>query len=149
MSDTFPLLSYPDPKIKAKNSTVDLSDATLPDTIEKMYRTMHKERGVGLAAPQFGQNIRLAVVEFRGERITLINPEITFYSRASAVVEEGCLNMPGHYVPVRRAKKIHYKNVLLNGQHVRAKASGMIARIIQHEVDHLNQTVILDHANES
>ncbi len=144
----FRLLSYPDPLIRKKNAAVDVRDPELPTIIAKMYETMHEADGVGLAAPQFGMNIRLAVVHYRGESVTLINPEITYYSRSTNVVEEGCLNMPGRYVPVRRSKKIHYKNTDIDGKVKKYKASGMIARIIQHETDHLNQTVILDRTDE-
>ena len=144
---TFTLLSKTDKKLKAKNATIDPKDPKLPELIDSMFQKMYEWNGIGLAAPQFGLNKRLAVIDTgRGDRLVLINPEITFSSRDTSLMEEGCLNFPGEYLPVERPSKIRVKFQEVGGKIVKMKASGLLAKVIQHETDHLNQTLIVDRA---
>ena len=139
------LLSREDKKLRMKNAEVDIHDPNLPILIETMFEKMYEWHGIGLAAPQMGINKRLAVIDIGdGEQIALINPVITFASKETHVMEEGCLNFPGEYCPVPRPKKIRIKYDSLDGKIIKQKASGLLAKAMQHETDHLNSILIID-----
>lgn len=141
----YSLLSRDDKKLRAVNKKVDPKDPALPQLIEDMYQKMHEWNGIGLAAPQFGLNIRLAVVDTgKGEKFALINPEITFASKEMAPLEEGCLNFPGEFLRIDRPKKIRIKFQEVGGKAIKMKAHGLLAKVFQHETDHLNQKLIID-----
>ncbi len=111
-----------------------------------MAETMEVKDGIGLAAPQIGQLIRIIVVKPKPNEKTLIliNPEIKKSSRKKDVMVEGCLSLPEIEVPVERAIKISGQALDLNGQKIKIKAKGLLARVIQHEVDHLEGVLIVD-----
>jgi len=111
-----------------------------------MAETMEVQDGLGLAAPQVGQLLRIIVVKPNPNEKTqiLINPEIKKFSRKKDVLVEGCLSLPGTEVPVERAVKISGQALDLNGQKIKIKAKGLSARVIQHEVDHLEGILIFD-----
>jgi peptide deformylase len=111
-----------------------------------MAETMEVKDGIGLAAPQIGQLIRIIVVKPKPDEKTLIliNPEIKKSSRKKDVMVEGCLSLPEIEVPVERAIKISGQALDLNGQKIKIKAKGLLARVIQHEVDHLEGVLIVD-----
>lgn len=139
------LLTKEDQKLRASNSDIDIHDPQLPILIDEMFEKMYEWHGIGLAAPQMGINKRLAVVDIGdGDKIVLINPVITFESKDTNLMEEGCLNFPGEYYFVRRPKKIRIKYEDLQGNIVKRKASGLLAKALQHETDHLNRILIFD-----
>lgn len=145
----FVLLERTDKKLRAQNKQVDPKDPTLPALIDAMYEKMYEWNGIGLAAPQFGLNIRLAVVDIgKGEKYVLINPEITYASKETSPLEEGCLNFPGEYLRIDRPKKIRIKFQEVGGKIRKMKAQGLLAKVFQHETDHLNQKMIIDRVNE-
>ncbi len=149
LPSSYALIENTDKRLRAKNAPVDIKDPALPKLIEDMFEKMYEWNGIGLAAPQFGVNIRLAVVDTgKGEKYALINPEITFASKETSPLEEGCLNFPGKYLRIDRPRKIRIKFQDVNGKFIKMKASGLLAKVFQHETDHLNQTLIIDHANE-
>jgi peptide deformylase len=114
--------------------------ALLPEMIEKM----HLEEGVGLAAPQIGQSIRLAVMEVDKKQYFLINPEITSLSQEKILFEEGCLSLPGEFFPILRSEKLTVKYQNEKGLPKKLRAEGFLAIVIQHEVDHLDGILICD-----
>lgn len=114
--------------------------ALLPEMIE----TMHREDGVGLAAPQIGQSIRLAVMEVDGKEYVLINPEITSLSQEKIFFEEGCLSLPGEFFPIVRSESLTMKYTNEKGLPKKLRAKGFLAIVIQHEVDHLDGILICD-----
>lgn len=121
----------------------------LKDLIKQMWKTMYAERGVGLAAPQVGISINLAVVDlFQGSmpnaRLVLINPVIVA-SEGEAIKEEGCLSIPGRKGKVKRATKITIENSRLTGERYTFNAEGMLARAIAHEMDHLKGKLFIDY----
>lgn len=112
--------------------------ALLPEMLEAMYR----EHGTGLAAPQIGKSIRLAVLEVDEEIFYLINPEITSYSQEKIVYEEGCLSLPNQFFPVVRSESITLKYQNEKGLPKKLRADGFLAIVIQHEIDHLDGILI-------
>lgn len=111
--------------------------------VEDMYETMAAAEGVGLAANQVGQAIRLAVVEAEGARVTMINPVVAEAS-GKATQEEGCLSIPDVYAEVTRPERIVLEATGGDGQPFRLEADGLLARAIQHEIDHLDGILFLD-----
>lgn len=112
--------------------------------IDNMIRTMIAKDGVGLAAPQIGQFIRMAVINTKEGPVCLINPEIIKRSITSVVDEEGCLSIPGYYAKVSRHKSVTCKFTNHAGLESRIEATGLLARAIQHELDHLDGILFID-----
>lgn len=123
---------------RVKDPLSEEIQALLPEMIE----TMHKENGIGLAAPQINKSLRLAVAEADGEILCLINPDITSYSQEQIVFEEGCLSLPGEFFPIIRSEEITVRYQNEKGLPKKLRATGMLAIIIQHEVDHLEGILI-------
>ena len=145
-----PILRFPDPrltKIAAKVVTVD-------DSIRKlaadMAETMYEAPGIGLAATQVDVHKRVVVIdvsEDKSELRVLINPELVRCD-GSAVGEEGCLSVPGIYEKVERAERVRVDYLDLQGQPQSLEAEGLLAVCIQHEIDHLNGKVFVDHLSQ-
>lgn len=107
---------------------------------KNMRETMHNAVGIGLAAPQVGRSLRLFTIESEEDEIpytVFINPRLTWKSLRSRTDEEGCLSVPGLYGPVRRPSEVRVKALNLNGEIFELRTSGLFARAIQHENDHL------------
>jgi peptide deformylase len=107
-----------------------------------MITTMHKENGIGLAATQIGKSLRLAVAEVEGQEYFWINPEITTLSKEKIIFEEGCLSLPGEYFPIVRSESVTLKYTNEKGLPKKLRATGLLAVVIQHEVDHLDGILI-------
>lgn len=116
--------------------------------IEQMYKKMNEENGVGLAAPQIGKNIRLAVIEVEGQRYTIINPRLVKLSEKEVVLEEGCLSVPNIFGLIKRAKRVKVEALNEKGAPVKIKAEGLLAQALQHEIDHLNGMLFVNKARE-
>jgi peptide deformylase len=109
-----------------------------------MFETMHAANGVGLAAPQIAQSIRLFVAEYEDRKVALFNPEIT-KAEGEELGSEGCLSIPGYIGEnIRRATKIVVKAQDVHGKPVKIVAEGWFARILQHEIDHLDGILFVD-----
>ena len=113
--------------------------------IDDMCETMHAAQGIGLAAPQVGRSERLAVIEIEGEQYVIINPEIYWTSRETVKGLEGCLSIPGYVGEVERAESIRVRGLDRHGRKFRRRFYDWDARIFQHEIDHLNGVLFLDH----
>ena len=111
-----------------------------------MAKIMAKTDGVGLAAPQIGKNIRLAVINSKDGAFCIINPRITKKSFARELGQEGCLSIPGVFGKVKRHKKIVVTYFDQTGKKIRLAAQGMMARVLQHEIDHLDGILFIDKA---
>lgn len=110
-----------------------------------MLETMHSASGVGLAAPQVGVPLRVIVIGIPGEEdIALINPEIVRRT-GERLVDEGCLSIPGYIGQIKRAELVRVKGRDQNGREVRIKANGLLAEVLEHEIDHLNGVLYIDH----
>jgi peptide deformylase len=133
-------------KVSAPASYEDLRPE-LPRLLRNMWSTMYAARGVGLAAPQIGLNLRLSVVDIRPEgksqRLVLINPEIVS-GEGLMVEEEGCLSVPGVFARVKRFARVRLRALDAHGEPFELEASGLLAKAFQHEVDHLDGKLFID-----
>ncbi|MBI2450771.1 MAG: peptide deformylase [Parcubacteria group bacterium] len=139
------ILKEPNPLLRKKSEAVlDASKKEIQDLISDMKETMKKAEGVGLAAPQIGINLRVAVMEVNQHSYVIINPEIKKLSNEKIISEEGCLSVPDIWGLVERSKKIIIKGQNEKGEFVKIYGSGLLARVIQHELDHLNGILFID-----
>ena len=141
---------FGDPVLKSRAASVDRYDHALRDQIERMASLMQDALGIGLAAPQIGVSQQLLVYRVGpdGPTIVLVNPEVEWESREGEVLEEGCLSIPGVLVDVDRPVHVRVRAKDENGGDRVVEASGLEARVIQHEIDHLNGVLILDRATK-
>ena len=136
---------YGDPVLRRR--AVDITEVTpeLHDTIADMIETMYDEAGIGLAAPQVGISLRLMVIghDERREPRTLVNPVIV--GRGGEVTaEEGCLSIPGIFAPVARSEWVDVEAKDVDGRPVKVHGRGLLARVLQHEMDHLDGVLFID-----
>lgn len=131
--------------LRAKAKKVSRFDAYLERLVADMWETMREAPGVGLAAPQVGESIRVLVAEYEDEAVALVNPEIIKRSEDEELGQEGCLSIPGLIGDdVPRASAITVKARDPRGKEIRVKAEGWFARILQHEIDHLDGVLYTD-----
>jgi peptide deformylase len=146
MYDDLRVILYPDPRLKKVSAPVETFDDNLKQLAARMFELMRQHRGVGLAAPQVGVNLRMFVMNHTGEpqddRV-YVNPVLT-EAEGSESGEEGCLSLPGINVQIDRSKKMHMRARDLEGEAIDQAESGYVARIWQHEFDHLNGTMLTD-----
>ena len=124
------------------------SKKEIQQLLAKMRETMKKANGIGLSANQIGLDFNLFVAQAEGKFYAIFNPKITKFSNEKSVLEEGCLSVPEVFGPVSRPAKIVLEGLDKNGKPLKIKAWGLLARIFQHEVDHLNGIVFTDKAKE-
>ncbi|HME45978.1 MAG TPA: peptide deformylase [Syntrophorhabdales bacterium] len=139
---------YPDPVLrKVAEKVTDLS-VELCKLSQDMIETMRAARGVGLAANQIGVPVRIISLELGLEKesqpLVLVNPEIVQLT-SEETAEEGCLSLPGFYETVKRARQVLVKAVTLEGKEFSMECEGLLARAFQHEIDHLNGILLVDH----
>jgi peptide deformylase len=140
-----PIKVYPDKILRQKAKKVaDVRDVKLQQLILNMSETMKEKDGIGLAAPQVGENLRIIVINTQDGVLALINPRILIKSLKREEMEEGCLSFPKIFGIVRRPVKILISALNKDGKRVRFTAKGFLARVIQHEVDHLNGILFID-----
>ena len=134
---------YPDPVLRNKNSAVELFDDSLRKLVADMYETMYAADGIGLAAPQVGINRQIVVIDYQGEKYTLINPVI-LETEGSEIHEEGCLSFPRIYVKVPSPVKmtVVYKDEF--GREHKKNTDGFLTAVFSHEIDHLNGRMLID-----
>jgi peptide deformylase len=143
----YKLVYYGNATLAATAEKVKKIDDKIINIIDNMFEIMYKEKGVGLAAPQIDLNKRIIVLDPDGEmrnKIALINPEIVAYSDTVVPYEEGCLSLPGLNADVIRPSEIVVKALSAAGDIVEFEASGLLARVIQHEIDHLDGILFID-----
>ena len=146
MASDLKIIFYPDPRLRKSSETVTQFDQSLKDLAARMMELMRVARGVGLAAPQVGENIRLFVMNPSGEEgddRVYVNPVLSD-AQGEEEAEEGCLSLPGINAKVWRSKALKMQAQDLDGNPIQEVADGYIARIWQHETDHLNGTMIID-----
>lgn len=141
------ILTHPNPVLKQIAEDVDpVTDTDLRDLVVRMARLMYDAPGVGLAAPQIGVQKRVIVIDVDDKLMALCNPRIVDASEETELDEEGCLSLPGITVPVQRHASVACEALDLNGDPVRIEATELLARVLQHETDHLDGTLIIDRA---
>jgi len=144
-----PICHFPDDKVlRQKAKKITRIDKSIQRLIDNMVDTMQAARGVGLAAPQVGMSLRLIVLQMPGEESNaIINPEIIKHSGEQEVTE-GCLSVPGYYGEVKRSTEIVVKGKNRQCKKIRIKASGLMAEALEHEIDHLDGTLYIDHIRD-
>ena len=132
------------PYITPESQKIHHFDPSIQKLANDMFETMHAARGVGLAAPQIAQSIRLFVAEFEDHKVAIVNPEIV-KAEGEVLGTEGCLSIPGYVGEnIRRAEKVVVKGQDVRGKNMKVNAEGWFARVLQHEIDHLDGILFLD-----
>ncbi len=140
---------YGDPILRRKGAPVSEITPESKTLIADMVETMYHEVGIGLAAPQVGVSLRIIIVdEGEGGARALLNPVITAQG-GRVVAEEGCLSIPGIFAPVERAERVDVEALDEDGSPLRFSARGLQARVIQHEIDHLDGLLFIDRLDKA
>jgi len=140
-----PIRIFPDPVLRQKSKRVRTFDGSIKRLISNMLETMHDAPGVGLAAPQVGIPLRVIVIGIPEEEdIALINPQIVRRT-GERLVTEGCLSIPGYIGEIKRAESVTARGRDRNGKDLRIKTGGLLAQALEHEIDHLNGVLYIDH----
>jgi peptide deformylase len=154
-----PIITAPDPRLKVVSTAVERVDNATRKLLDDMLETMYAAPGIGLAAVQVGVPKRIIVVDLQkktgetptGEPIReraplfLVNPEIVWASEELASFEEGCLSLPEHYADVERPARVKIRHLDYHGAERILEADGMLATCVQHEIDHLEGVLFVDH----
>jgi peptide deformylase len=145
-----PIITAPDPRLKIKARPVPAVDDKIGRLMDDMLDTMYGAIGIGLAAPQVGQSSRVIVLDVarEGEKpqpLQLANPDILWRSPELTTGNEGCLSLPEHYAEVTRPAKIRVRYLDYQNEIREIEASGLLAMCLQHEIDHLDGVLFVDH----
>jgi peptide deformylase len=145
-----PILIAPDPRLKAVSTPVETVDAGIRALVEDMADSMYAAEGIGLAAVQIGVAKRIIVMDLdqkdgKKDWRVFINPKITWASEEMATFEEGCLSVPEIWDDVERPARIKAEYLDLDGKKIEIEADGMLATCLQHEMDHLEGVLFIDH----
>ena len=140
-----------DPVLRKRAAEVEIKELSTPkfkQFLEDMLETMYAANGIGIAAPQVGESVRVFIAESGKGPIALINPVFTKKSWKLLKGEEGCLSVPGKFDKVLRHKSLSVEAFTTNGQHIAFTAEGFFARVLQHEMDHLDGLLYIDRVKE-
>lgn len=141
------IITNPNPILREKSQVVsNVFNTEIQELVSQMIETMLAKDGVGLAAPQIGKNICLTVINHKDNVLVIFNPQITKKSWLKEWDEEGCLSVPGKFGEVKRHRKMKINFTDKEGQKQVLEAKGLLARVIQHEIDHLNGILFIDKA---
>src|SRR5215211_6967218 len=148
-----PLLIIPDTKLRLVSEPVKEITGEIRQLADDMLETMYDAPGVGLAAIQIGIPVRMVTMdvsksEDERQPMVLINPEILWASEEKRVYEEGCLSIPEYYEEVERPDRVRFRYTTLDGETVEQDADGLLATCVQHEIDHLNGVLFIDHISK-
>lgn len=142
------ILEFPDPRLRTVAKPVQQVDDALHQLIDNMFETMYEAPGVGLAATQINVHLRIVVIdvsEDQSQPLVFINPEIAVLDEILCDYDEGCLSVPGFYETVTRPEHVRVTALDRDGQPFEIEPQGLLAVCIQHEVDHLNGKLFVDH----
>ncbi len=138
------IITAENPILRRKAKKLHRFDPSIQKLVDDMFETMHASAGVGLAAPQIAQSLRIFVAEYEDHKVAMVNPEIV-KAEGEVLGTEGCLSIPGYAGDnIRRAEKIVVKGQDVRGKSIKVNAEGWFARILQHEIDHLDGILFLD-----
>ena len=139
------IITYPSPVLRNKSRPIDISKMNeIKYFAKEMERALNEKDGLGLAASQVGKNIQLALIRTQEGVLALINPRLIKKSFSREVMEEGCLSVPHVFGLVKRPRMIKVETLTFNGQKKTISAHGLFARVIMHEIDHLNGILFID-----
>jgi peptide deformylase len=143
------ILTYPDPKLRKKSAPVEKIDGEIEKLLDDMAETMYDAPGIGLAAPQVGVNLRVCIIDISPREegspglIELINPVI-LSAEGEQIAEEGCLSIPGFMSDVKRKARVKVRAIDRKGERLELDGTGLLARALQHEIDHLDGVLFID-----
>ena len=145
-----PVIVAPDPRLKVKSEPVDSVDETIRTLMDDMLDSMHAHNGIGLAAPQIGVTKRVIVIDVGpkdedSNPMRLANPEVIWSSDEEIENEEGCLSLPTYYADVVRPERVKVKYLDYDNEPQEIEADGILAVCVQHEIDHLDGVLFVDH----
>ncbi|MBS3788095.1 peptide deformylase [Candidatus Bipolaricaulota bacterium] len=143
------IVTYPEEVLRRGAEPINEIDQEIRELADKMTEVMFKAEGVGLAAPQIGVGKRLIVVNLEDDFHILVNPELVERSDEEETEKEGCLSVPGPEAPVSRSVKVVVRGTDLDGNEVKLTREGLGARVFQHEIDHINGKLFIDHLSEA
>ncbi|UDL95942.1 MULTISPECIES: peptide deformylase [Lichenihabitans] len=148
-----PVVTLPDSKLRQPSALVTTVDASVRALLDDMIETMYDAPGIGLAAVQIGVMQRLVVIDTAKEDeprqpLFLVNPEITWRSEETSSYEEGCLSIPDDYYEVTRPERVRVTSLDRNGEPQHIEADGILATVLQHEIDHLDGVLFIDHISK-
>jgi peptide deformylase len=147
------IIVIPDKRLRLVSKPVERVDAAVRKLAEDMFETMYEAPGIGLAAIQIGEPVRLVTLDVakkddpRAPHV-FINPEVTWSSEELNVHEEGCLSIPDYYEEVERPAQVRVRYLDLDGRMQEVEADGILATCLQHEIDHLNGVLFIDHLSK-
>ena len=146
------ILKFPDQDLRIKAKPVETFDDELKTLTDDMFETMHSVNGIGLAATQIGVAKQVAVIDIspeKNEPLVIVNPEIKILDPSKTEdYDEGCLSVPGFFETISRPSDIKLSYQDLNGQKQEIKPEGLLTKVVQHELDHLNGRLFVDHISE-
>jgi peptide deformylase len=147
------IIILPDKRLRQVSDSVKAVDAELRALIDDMFETMYEAPGVGLAAIQIGVPKRVVTVDTAkkdetGKPLALLNPEIIWSSEEKGTYEEGCLSIPEYYEEVERPAQVKVRFMDLDGKTQELEGDGLLATVLQHEIDHLNGVLFIDHISK-
>ncbi len=145
-----PIIYAPDPRLKIKCRPVETVDQSVRDLMRDMLETMYAAPGIGLSAPQVGDDRRIIVCDVAREDeepqpVRLINPEIVWASDEIKLAEEGCLSLPDHFAEIERPGAVRIRHLDHEGEIQEIEADGLLAACVQHEMDHLEGILFVDY----
>ena len=141
------ILTYPDPVLRQKSTPIDAVNDEIRGIVDEMLEVMYKDEGVGLAAPQVGISKRIIVLDSGEGPMALLNPEIIQKGEEEQAIEEGCLSLPGIRLDLVRPTHIVVRGLNDQGDVTEIEMDGLLARVLQHEIDHLDGILIIDRAS--
>jgi peptide deformylase len=146
------ILKFPDQDLRIKAKPIETFDEELKNLTDDMFETMHSVNGIGLAATQIGVAQQVAVIDIspeKNEPLVIINPKILILdSSKTEDYDEGCLSVPGFFETISRPSDIKLSYQDLNGKRKEIKPEGLLTKVVQHELDHLNGRLFVDHISE-
>jgi peptide deformylase len=148
-----PLIILPEPMLKAPSRKLERVDAHARKLAADMLETMYDAPGIGLAAVQIGEPVRMLVIDLAKDPEpkapqVFINPEVVWSSDERSVYEEGCLSIPDYYADVERPASVKVRHIDLDGKEREVTAEGLFSTCLQHEIDHLNGVLFIDHISK-
>jgi peptide deformylase len=142
------IIRYPNPVLRKKCRAIKKVDDNIRRLIDDLIETMHAASGVGLAAPQVGENLRVIAVDIGEGAFAVVNPKLKKKNKVLQTFEEGCLCLPGIVGPVERPSQVTVEGLDRQGQKLIIEAEGFLATVLQHEIDHLDGIVFLDRVKD-
>ena len=147
------IITLPDPKLRLISKPLERVDDSVRKLLDDMVETMHEAPGIGLAAIQIAEPLRLVVVDLAKkdeppQPLQFINPEIVWSADDRSVYEEGCLSIPEYYEEVERPASVRTRFIDRDGKQQEIVAEGLLATVLQHEIDHLDGVLFIDHISK-